>query len=285
MQIMQNRHWHQTRDLIARSQYVILVLVLISVVLYSIPLSRSWLLATGIIDNQTILGLIGLSIAVAVYSLKEIQADLRELGTYVHSRFEKSSLLMGGPIQVNQMIADLIPRIHEPKQRCIDILGMTLDTAWPMIRHWIGRDEIRDCEIRMYCIDPLFAMENKRLVGENAANTAKDMSEKIDEYIETNRDMLIGKKILISLSCFRELPPIHGVMLGDGSLFLTIAQWIGGDPVDRGVPTIYEYFSSDDSTPRAMVYRNLFRRWLAVGRVVIRAREHTPAQIQEPVAL
>jgi hypothetical protein len=278
---MHHRLWRHIRDSFTRSQYVVIIVLLILAILYSIPLSRSWLLAIGIIDDQTILGIIGFSIAIAVYSLSSIQGDIRELSRYVHSRFETSSLLMGGPIQVNQMVSEMIPHIRESEQRYIDILGMTLDTAWPMIRHWIGREEIRDCEIRMYCIDPLFAMENKRLIGDEVANTVKDISNKVDEYIVQNHDVLGEKNIEISLGFFRTLPPIHGVMLGNGALFLALAQWIGGAPVNHGAPTIYEYFSSEDGTPRAIVYRNLFRRWVELGRVVTQARQHARVQLRE----
>lgn len=249
-------------------------------ILWAIPISRRWLNNLVIFDKDSITAIVGITVPMTLLAVVDIRSKLDDLNNKLNTSQSKSEFIFGGATAVSTRINTIVESIRSIEQniRSIEqkkayILGHTLDSAWPQVRSWLEREDIHDYEITLRCIDPDFAFKNKDWLGEEVSVEAKRVINTIVRYINENKIRLRDKRIKINLANYQALPGIHGIMIGDGSLFISFSRW---GPLDsnRVGGQFYESFNSSDNTPRAQAYRRMFKELIQMAEE--NSRHHNP---------
>jgi hypothetical protein len=249
-------------------QLVIAWLSLIVFVIWSISPLRKDLTARGIFDDGTILGILGILVASILTNLDELFSRTKKLLEAFEGRTPTPRLIRG----VGRIYPELQKEMQEAtaSERRLDVLGLTLYTAWPTLESWLDQeDEISNWRINLYCLSPEFARQHLLEIPEDWADLAESFLAKVENYRATRSADLAYKKIAIELFEYRAFPAIHGFRLNNGTLFVSAVRWDlpSGRLAQPNHP--YELFPATDTSDRAETYRSLFANWLDHARATV----------------
>lgn len=246
-------------------QIALLVLVLVFIVAWTFPPAREYLERKKWFDEHTMNEAVALALLMTMGLLNHLYRKMAEVSREVqHLVGMGSNMVLGGVGQVYPHLRGAIEKIGGGRSRSLEVLGLTLYTAWPQIQAWISEAFVRDLEITLYCLDPEFIRNQNMWIPGHWENNSRAQIESVRRFRAENAEDLKARSISLELILYSSFPAIHGFRLGSGELFLSFSWWSGeigrrrlSDPNH-----FYERFRAEDRSARAEEYRKLFENWI-----------------------
>ena len=179
-------------------------------------------------------------------------------------------------IELREKFLEIIATIDQSEERHLRLLGMGLNAGWPQVVGYIENDNLSNCKIELFGIDPVFAREQSEWIDQDIILEAEHIIPSIEKYIESNKHILEKRNIVLTLCKYRTVPSVHGMILGTNDIFITNADWGLPQGPQQMVPPFYEHFSSFDSSKRAESYRALFNRWILAAEQSLTVNDNRP---------
>jgi hypothetical protein len=177
----------------------------------------------------------------------------------------RSRLLEHGVLgQVYGRLYEAVCAVEAPEQRQLDVLGITLHTAWPRVKSWIEEPECRVAgwTLRLRVVDPVVLGRNDGWFDPRWEEEVVGVLEDVQCFRAAHAAELVQKGITLSIRRYRLIPLVHGFRTGAGDYFLSLARW---DPrtgeVGRPHDT-YEHLPAGDRSDRVEQYKELFDNWV-----------------------
>lgn len=263
---------------------VVAVLAPLVLIAWAIVPVREWLKTHAYFDESTIIGLLGLVISLTLVHFSHLAKRTDRVGQALadFSR-SRSGVIANGVTDVYPELLGELRRLpaHE---RCVDVLGLTLFTAWNQLQGFIMQSETRDWTVRLLCICPDFADRSVPGIPRAWAGDARQQANKIRSFLAKHAASLAERNVRISLECYAAFPALHGFMLGNGALFMSVTQWEAGQDELAMPYHPYEKIDATDHSRRAQVYREIFRNWVDHARSTATTRKAATTP-PEPAAL
>lgn len=161
------------------------------------------------------------------------------------------------PMAVYPVLLERIRLIDRTDEKVLDVLGMTLYTAWPSIQFWLGRSDLAGWTIRLAAV----AHEDHRLSPQVPAFWFRDARNNLDAAVSFGKSTsATQRQITIQTFGYDFAPALHGYRLGNGDLFYSIVLWQpDGNLGYEGFS--YEFVPHEDHSPSAMAIRSVFESW------------------------
>jgi hypothetical protein len=168
------------------------------------------------------------------------------------------------------VLGEVYPRLGEVLQssaahgeKTLDVLGLTLHTAWPTIRGWLMEENsrLRGWTVRLRVVDPEL-VPTLSWFDQRWASEAKNVLDDVLAFNQLRGDALASKGTRVEIKPYALVPAVHGFKCSDGTYFVSIARW---DDTSRtlGRPyQSYECLTAEDVEPRALHQKELFDNWM-----------------------
>lgn len=142
-------------------------------------------------------------------------------------------------------------------ERRLDVLGLTLFSAWPTIYFNLQQREFTDWTIRMATISPK-AVDAARWLPED---WLPESGENVKAVMKFAQDPGLQKRnIALEILLYDFVPGVHGFRLGNGDIYISNLLWQGDGLL--GKPGFsYEFIPHGETGPSAEAYRELFNNW------------------------
>ena len=159
--------------------------------------------------------------------------------------------------QVDSAVSQILTRFEtDVKHRTIKILAATGATIFPQIRQYLMTHAgLIDLELKILLIDSRDDSFDK------AAMHWRNESGIYQERLEKLGKEYSNRRITISTSTYRLIPPIHGMLFGDEHLFFGFYQWYRSEHGDEllGAEYPYLFFQKDDKESEP--FFSVFNTW------------------------
>lgn len=240
----------QARNLWSIVQNVVVLGGTVLLVLLQVPWLGGVVEKLGFPDGTT------LSTVLIPLVLTGLYLEVAEISRAI-ARGTPSRQLHSNPLEVYPVLEARAKEIRRPESKQLDVLGMTLYTAWPSVRFWISRHEFANWNVRLAA-----------MVDREGALGSFIQSEWSQQSIDQLTDIL-GRSSSADLAAnsvgltgfeYDFMPVVHGFRLGNGDLFLSQLRW-GADGKISFDGYTYEFIPGDDVSPAAEAARNLFDSW------------------------
>ena len=161
----------------------------------------------------------------------------------------------------------LVERMNLIKRRedkVLDVLGMTLYTAWPTITFWLNRAELDNWTIRLTAVSPHHEHADLRRVVPHSwfAESTANLS---DAARVARLPRIQQKGVRIETHAYDFAPVLHGFRLGNGDLFWSMLEWDREGKLCRDAYS-YEFVPREDDTASAAAIRRVFDSWFTRAR-------------------
>ena len=239
-------------------QYVALGFAIVLLSIWIIPPLRAPLVRYGLFDDASLAPIFELLLALTLVVLGIVAHRLSALTQAVADLTPvRSTLIRGGVSYVYPALLSSLSAV-EPSQRSVDVLGLTLYTAWPHLKGFLDTNEQTGWTIRMLCLDPAF-IKSSEYLDSGWCGSAEATLKSIQTYQVAQTQKLSQRGVSIDVRCYRCPPAIHGFRIGDGTVYMSASRWEAGVIAEPHYE--YEVFRADDRTNRAEAYRRLFDNW------------------------
>lgn len=241
---------------------VVVVLAPLVLIAWAIVPVRDWLRHRAYFDEGTIIGLLGLVISLTLvhfnHLVRRTDQVTQALADLSRSR---SGVIANGVTDVYpELLAEL--RALPVRARQVDVLGLTLFTAWNQLQGFLPQPETRGWTVRLLCICPGFVERELPGIPREWAGESRRQAETIRRFLEKQAASLAERDVKVSLECYAAFPALHGFILGNGTLFMSVTQW-EAEQDELAMPYHpYEKIDATDHSRRAHVYREIFRNWV-----------------------
>jgi hypothetical protein len=234
--------------IVSFSQVLIAVVGLVAVILLNVPWLDGPFKSIGISDPNAFSGAVVTLIIVSIFF------DVRSL---VASKSEPENHHLSDPMEVYPLLLERIGRVSRSEEKVLDVIGMTLYTAWPSIRFWLNRPELSGWTVRFTAVAANNSRPSKN-VPESWFHDAQGNLDNISSYAESHT--IQDQHISLQAFGYDFMPSLHGYRLGNGDLFYSILLW-----QDDGQISIdgysYEFVPSEDKSSSAEAIRRVFDSW------------------------
>lgn len=219
-------------------------------VLVQIPWLSGAFEVVGLTNSETIRTTIVAVVLTAIFSelarlSRKISQSEQDSRRHFRDAIEAYPFLMSFPPPTNSEMAAL------------DILGVNLNSIWPIMAYWIQRPEASGHRIRIAALqDP-----HDRLTAWVPQEWSDDAKTHIASARETAEAPEIRERgIVLEVYEYDFLPAVRGARLGNGDLLISLMSWQGDG---RAAPRGYgcEYIPYSERTPSADAMRQLFDSW------------------------
>jgi len=163
------------------------------------------------------------------------------------------------PMDVYPVLLDRIRSIRRDEDKRLDVIGITLYTAWPTVRFWLPRPEMSGWTIRLAAAAHTGEAPNHASglipdgwFAESHANLSSIQAQQGGN----------GRARAIRLEAYGYdfMPVVHGFRLGNGDLFYSVLLWQDDGKIGREGYS-YEFISCEDHSPSAQALRGTFDSW------------------------
>jgi len=142
--------------------------------------------------------------------------------------------------------------ITKDQQCSLDVLGLTLYSAWPQLSFWLQRAEFQRWTVRLATLSG--GAEVSRWVPEEWLRESAHFASVIRDQAKTH------PKPRLEVFEYDFVPSVHGFRLGNGDVFISQVLWQADGKIGkRGFS--YEYIPNYEAGPAAEAFRNLFDNW------------------------
>ncbi|MBO9534854.1 MAG: hypothetical protein J7513_17915 [Solirubrobacteraceae bacterium] len=145
--------------------------------------------------------------------------------------------------------------VKRKSDKQLDILGLTLFSAWPQLQFFLERDATREWNIRIATLSPdadLATVPSGWL--EESASNARQIAEFNARHADNELD--------VAFYSFQ--PGLHGFRLGNGDLFIAFIRWDGTELSKKGFQ--YQYLPAERTDKLAVALRDGFDNWFTQAR-------------------
>lgn len=217
--------------------------ILLSIPWLSGPLGKIGLTAPGAF-SQTILTIVVVSIFFDVRHLTE-------------NKHPSAPHYFADPMDVYPVLLERAKAVTRQEEKFLDVIGITLYTAWPSIRFWLNRSELSGWTVRFTAL----AYNEENLSSHVPDSWFRESRANLDSIAEYAQSPAVrGRHIKLQPFAYDFMPSLHGYRLGNGDLFYSILRW-----QENGHLSIdnysYEFIPFDDISPSANAIRDIFESW------------------------
>jgi hypothetical protein len=260
--------FNQIYDAIRRYVYpVILIVGLLACVAWSIQPLRAAMVSKGLIDDKSVFSILGVMITITLFELQQHEKRLKELDRSINlfSPSDGSQIVSGGVGQVYNHLNPVLSKMAGSGRDAtsIDVLGLTLFSAWPIaLRPNIRDGKFRNCTINLYCLDADFLRSHPTLFSEEWVDQASSKPLEIERFTKDESALLAKNQVAVNLRKYSFFPGVHGFRTSDGHLMLSFIHWSTVTYRVEDPEQFYEVFLPSDTSVRAKVFRDLFDNWI-----------------------
>lgn len=230
------------------SQAVIAAVGLMAVILLNIPELDGPFRSIGISNPDAFAGAVVTVVVVSIFF------DVRSL---VARKSEPESRHFSDPMEVYPMLLERARRISRSEEKILDVIGMTLYTAWPSIQFWLNRSELSGWTVRFTAVTGNKARSSKH-VPEPWFREAQGNLDSICRHAD--HPTIRAQHITLQAFGYDFMPSLHGYRLGNGDLFYSILLWQEDGNIGKDGYS-YEFVPSEDKSPSAEAIRQVFDSW------------------------
>jgi len=255
----------------------LVALILIILLAWSIDSVRCWIQDHGL-KGLDVPAIVGIALAATMFVLITFQQQLKQVEKRlaVFSPSTSSKIVGGGIKDVYSELANILGELGAGTggERTLDVLGLTLFTAWPMLLEpSLSSTEgaLRGWRVNVFFLSSDFIKANSCFSAPWALQSEAELSS-IKEFTRNKAQLLkeLGTELTVTQYSF--FPAVHGFRTEAGHLLISYIHW-SGELLDT--PTqFYEFFQPSDKSTRASFYRVLFDNWIERAK-----REATTAKI------
>lgn len=244
-------------------QYATLVLSTFLVAAWMITPLREFLQQWLLFDERTVLSVIALALSLVLGSLIALHRQLGVVSENLArlSHTGQARVIDGGIRNIYEFVWPAVRDVQEKRDRNLKVLGLTLFSAWPMVRSWLETGKPADWRIELRLLQPAAARRHSPVVNPLWPQRAEDTLQDIQAFRALRASQLADQRVSLSVSTYEIAPAVHGFSLGNGALFIAFCHWADGAPHLDEPNQFYEYFPPEDLSHRARSYRKLFENW------------------------
>ncbi len=158
-------------------------------------------------------------------------------------------------------LVDSLNKVQDPTQKSLDVLGLTLQSTWPVLAPWIGRPATCDWSVNFLIVDPESALTLEPWLDHTCFSQAEMNCSAIVTYAIENESSLNKKRVSIQLYTYKNIPVVQGFRIGNGELFISIGHWTASGRLAHAQRNYY-HFLATDQTQQACAARALYDNWL-----------------------
>jgi hypothetical protein len=168
------------------------------------------------------------------------------------------------PLDVYPVLHDRLLAISRQDEKVLDVLGMTLYTAWPTIGFWLARPEMAGWTIRLAAVvDTRVDQSTVSLIPSEWFRESQQNLTNISTMAKSPN--IRDRSITLEAYGYDFMPALHGFRLGNGDLFYSILLWQRDGRIGRNGYS-YEFVPCEDHSQSAQATREIFDSWFARAR-------------------
>lgn len=223
------------------------VFAAIGLLLFQVPWLDDLIAKTGLENSQQ------LRTGVSVVLLTGILLELRQVKRSVTPAITGEHY--ADPHDMYTALTDKAKAIADPAQRSLDVLGLTLYSAWPVLSFLLQRPEVNGWTVRLATLSkdanvlPLRIPEDW---PQESATTARQVRAFAASQGATHNHE-------ITIYEYEFSPAVHGFRLGNGDIFISTLLWQDDCLGKSGFA--YDYVPWHDTSSWAASNRELFKNW------------------------
>ena len=151
-------------DIVQKCLFLPLVVVILILLLaWSIDSVRAWLQAHGL-RGFDVPAAVGIALAATMFVLYSFQQQLRQMGKQI-SAFSpppSSNIIHGGIARVYEKFPAILSEFRpgSDSDKTLDVLGLTVFTAWPMLLEPLLSSSLRGWRVNVFFLSPDFIKKN-----------------------------------------------------------------------------------------------------------------------------
>ncbi|MFZ0772222.1 MAG: hypothetical protein WCA49_25035 [Candidatus Sulfotelmatobacter sp.] len=244
---------------------------------WSIDSVRTWMQGHGL--GRDVPAVVGIALAATMFVLVSFQQQLRQVAKRLgdFSPSASSRIIRGGIKDVYPELQKILAELGagSSSERSLDVLGLTLFTAWPMLLQpglSSAEGALRGWRVNVFLLCPDFIKSNPCFSAAWALQAEAQLLA-IKEFATNNAQLLKELKTDLAVTKYKFFPAVHGFRTGAGHLLISYIHWNGTSL--EGPTQFYEFFQPSDKSARASLYRDLFGNWIerakreaAAGKVI-----------------
>jgi hypothetical protein len=200
----------------------------------------------------------GLETSVVLVLLVTILLELRELARMTEQT-TAGEQYYPDPHEMYQALLAQAASISKVDERRMDVLGLTLYSAWPYISFWLQRPEIAGWTIRLATLAKDADVITKPIPVDWPAESAANVG-----AIKIFAESLVAdnKHHKLELFEYNFTPAIHGFRLGNGDIYISTLLWQEDGKLGKAGFS-YDYIPATELGSRAMAQREIFDNWFS----------------------
>ncbi|HEX6498724.1 MAG TPA: hypothetical protein VF054_06785 [Micromonosporaceae bacterium] len=232
------------------SQSVVTIGGVVLIILLQIPWLGGFFELIGI-SNST-----AFTQTVVVVVLASLILQLRAVGQAV-ARVPRDNRHFADPMDVYPVLLERVRAVKRPEDMVLDVLGMTLYTAWPSVHFWLERPELNGWTVRLCAV----ALAEDRLSHLVPEEWFQESLINLNQVFEQSRSVVLRRRgIVLEAYGYDFMPALHGFRLGNGDIFYSILRWQPDGRIGRDSYS-YEFVPCDDRSQSAEAIRAVFGSW------------------------
>jgi hypothetical protein len=224
---------------------------------------RGWLEANGHVSERSVTAISALTVISAIIGLRALARMLVGLTQRVESLQEKLSALqpssgrIGPTNQAQQFVMERVIATRDPARKEALLLAQNLMGSIPLVFPILKDSTFEDWKLHIFCVDPDVDIQGLSPAWRALVRNMSDVF--VKNLLELSNE-LTTRRVLVSLTYYRHLPVVHGLLLADGSFVVTVSHW-DKDTILADAD-IYDFIDANDLSPRAQARRQLLRNWI-----------------------
>jgi hypothetical protein len=254
-ELRRRRARHRVKRASERAAYLLQTIVafggLIVVILVSIPWLRGPLEKVGFTAQGSLAEVIITVVVVSIFFEVRKLADARPTSGRRH---------FTDPMAVYPVLLERVHATTRHKEKVLDVLGLTLFTAWPSIRFWLNGSELNGWTVRFTALMDDGGQLSKH-VPKSCFENARNNLDSIAQYAASATARV--QNVTVRPFAYDFMPSLHGYRLGNGDLFYSIVHWehemLSLDDFS------YEFVPHEDHSESAQAIRDVFDSWFQRG--------------------
>lgn len=192
--------------------------------------------------------------AIGILVLASILLEMRQLNRRVTPAITGRQHY-SDPKEMYNALIERAAGIVNPDQHRIEVLGLTLFSAWPELEFFLERPEVRGWKVKLATLSRAAGAPPqwvpKSWPGESATTVTQVDEFRARQGVDHDHEVEVFE--------YRFTPVVHGFRLGNGDVFISILRWRDGHLGKHRFP--YDYVPADDISPEADAARALFKNW------------------------
>lgn len=146
--------------------------------------------------------------------------------------------------------------IVDPSHQSLDVLGLTLYIAWPMLALLLQRAEVNQWTVRLAILGH-DADASESWVPSDWREEAASMVKQVEQFKQGEG---ARHNHQIDIYRYKFSPAVHGFRLGNGDVFISTLLWLEDGWLSKS-GFAYDYVPWNDTSPWAAGMRALFENW------------------------